>query len=148
MGRHRCYESGWRLESGRRHSQHQGACPRNLPMLLPAPPMVRTNTSVGWKRPPLTSFQVLRRHGWTNECDLPVIRSLYALRTKSWRMTMHYAENTITCRGDYRRGLEWRLDLLSTRLGTASSYSATANLHSTRFSSLLCLHQPFPGNGL
>jgi hypothetical protein len=48
---------------------------------------------------------------------------------------------------DYRRGLEWRLDLLYTRLGTASNYRATANLHCTRFSSLLCLHQPFPGNG-
>jgi hypothetical protein len=47
------------------------------------------------------------------------------------------------------------IDRLFTRLGTTSNYSATANLHNSQtitapakpFSSLLCLHQPFPGNG-
>jgi hypothetical protein len=40
-------------------------------------------------------------------------------------------------------------------LGTASNYSAIADLHTSQitaasakpFSSLLCFHQPFPGNG-
>jgi hypothetical protein len=54
---------------------------------------------------------------------------------------------------DYRRGM----DLLPTytRLGTTSNYNAIADLHTLQiittlakyFSSLLCLHQPFAGNG-
>jgi hypothetical protein len=47
------------------------------------------------------------------------------------------------------------IDHLYTRLGTTSNYSATTNLDTLQitiaaakpFSSLLCLHQPFPGNG-
>jgi hypothetical protein len=47
------------------------------------------------------------------------------------------------------------IDHLYTRPRTRSDYSATANLHNSQiitapsklFSSLLCLHQPFPGNG-
>jgi hypothetical protein len=46
------------------------------------------------------------------------------------------------------------IDNLHTRLGTTTNYSATANLNnsqittaSVKFSSLLCPHQPFPGNG-
>jgi hypothetical protein len=44
---------------------------------------------------------------------------------------------------------------LYTRLGSTSNYSATADLHNSQittapakpFSSLLCLHEPFPSNG-
>jgi hypothetical protein len=48
------------------------------------------------------------------------------------------------------------IDHLYTRLGTTSNYGAIANLHNSQitigpvkpFSSLLCLHQPFPGKRL
>jgi hypothetical protein len=47
------------------------------------------------------------------------------------------------------------IDHLYTQVVTKSNYSAIANLHTLQitiapanfFSSLLCLHQPFPGNG-
>jgi hypothetical protein len=47
------------------------------------------------------------------------------------------------------------IDHLYTRLVSTSNYSATANHHNSQivtapakpFFSLLCLHQPFPGNG-
>jgi hypothetical protein len=47
------------------------------------------------------------------------------------------------------------IDHLYTPLGITSNYSATANLHNLQiitssakpFSSLMCLQQPFPGNG-
>jgi hypothetical protein len=47
------------------------------------------------------------------------------------------------------------IDHLYTPLGITSNYSAIVNLHNTKittaaaktFSSLLWLHQPFPGNG-
>jgi hypothetical protein len=47
------------------------------------------------------------------------------------------------------------IDHLNTPLGTTSNYSAIANHHTLQntttpakpFSSLLYLHQPFPGNG-
>jgi hypothetical protein len=47
------------------------------------------------------------------------------------------------------------IDHLYTSLGTTSNYSATVNLHNSQitaalakpFSSLLCLNEPFLGNG-
>jgi hypothetical protein len=47
------------------------------------------------------------------------------------------------------------IDHFYTPLGTTSNYSAIANLHTLQittapakaFAMLLCLHQPFPGNG-
>jgi hypothetical protein len=38
----------------------------------------------------------------------------------------HHVVTLLGC--DYRRGMDWILDLL-TQLGTTSNYSATANLH-------------------
>jgi hypothetical protein len=66
--------------------------------------------------------------------------------------------SVITCTVDHRRGLVWMLDLLTnyyTRPETTRNYMAIANLQNLRittapdktFSRLLCLHQPFPGNG-
>jgi hypothetical protein len=51
--------------------------------------------------------------------------------------------------------MDWMLDLL-TALGTTNNYSATADIHPLQFtaapanpfSSLLSLHQPFPGNSI
>jgi hypothetical protein len=44
--------------------------------------------------------------------------------------------NTVTCWSDYRRGLDWRLDLLTinARLVTTLNYSAIANLHTLQMS--------------
>jgi hypothetical protein len=73
----------------------------------------------------------------------------------SWKV-----RNTVTYFGcDYRRGMYWRLDVLThlyATLGTTSNYSAIVNLHSLKittvpakpFPRLLCLHKPFPGDGL
>jgi hypothetical protein len=58
---------------------------------------------------------------------------------------------------DYRRGLAWWMDLLTTYiwLGTTNNYSATANLYNSRITtapakpSPACLSsQSFPGNGV
>jgi hypothetical protein len=66
---------------------------------------------------------------------------------------MHYSQNTITCMGDYRRGLD--VDSLYYAHDSEVLNSATANLNTSQiitllakpFSTLLCLHQPFPANG-
>jgi hypothetical protein len=66
-------------------------------------------------------------------------------------------EKIVTCVSgvcDCRRGLDWWMYLLYTLLGTTRKYSAIANLNTLKiftgtaktFSSLLCLHQPFPDN--
>jgi hypothetical protein len=57
MGRHRRYESGWRLESWRRHSQHQK--PANATSSS-------TNTSGGWKSVPSSVFH---RHPFRYSAD-------------------------------------------------------------------------------
>jgi hypothetical protein len=57
---------------------------------------------------------------------------------------------------DYRRGMDWWMDLLTTwtPLGSTSNYSDTANFHNSQITTppsksftACCLHKPLPGNG-
>jgi hypothetical protein len=51
-----------------------------------------------------------------------------------WTLLM--CVNIVTCRGDYRRVLDWMIgfiDTLYTPLGTTDNYSAIADLHTLQF---------------
>jgi hypothetical protein len=71
----------------------------------------------------------------------------------SLRLHNSFLNTSILSRGMYdsRGGLEWRMDLLTTYTHNSELQAITAPpLISTiykGFSSLLCVHQPFPGNG-
>jgi hypothetical protein len=67
----------------------------------------------------------------------PSVISAFVHPGKTRSFDLNYSLNTVTCMSDFRRGLDWWLDLLNTythththtQLVSTSNYNAIADLH-------------------